>query len=163
VSTAAGYREFRRVAMMGSGLLFAAGLLLGLVYARDFGGYWTVMLWTAVAAPVLAILGLAVALAMGWAPVGIGLTRRDLRVSVVIWILFALLFPWITAWFGADAAGQWFVHWWRSVRASDPGLYLWLLRLLAGLVTYAVAGAIGLLLTFAIDERLAGARGQSSD
>jgi len=161
VSTAAGYREFRRVAIMGSGLLFAAGLLLGLIYARDFGGYWIVLFWTAVAAPVVATVGLASALALGWAPAGIGVTRRDLRVSIVAWMLFALLLPWIAAWFGADAAGQWFLHWWGS--ASEPGLYLWLLRLFAGLVTYAIAGAVGLLLTFAIDERLAGGERQVND
>lgn len=161
MSTAAGYREFRRVAMMGSGLLFAAGLLLGLICARDFGGYWIVMLWTAVAAPVVASLCLASALAMGWAPAGIGLTRKDLRAPVVVWILLALLFPWIAAWFGADAAGRWFVHWWGS--ASVPGVYLWLLRLLAGLVTYALASAVGLLLTFAIEERLAGGRRQAGE
>ena len=158
MSTAAGDREFRRVAMMGSGLLFAAGLLLGLVYARDFGGYWIVMMWTAVAAPVLATLGLASALAMGWAPAGIGLTRQDLRAPVVIWIFLALLFPWIAAWFGADAAGQWFVHWWPGTSTAEPGVYLWLIRLLGGLVTYALASAIGLLLTFAIDERFPGRR-----
>lgn len=163
MSTAAGYREFRRVAIMGSGLLFAAGLLLGLVYARDFGGYWIVLLWTAVAAPVVATAGLAAALALGWAPAGITVTRQDLRVSFVAWSLFALLLPWIAAWFGADAAGQWFDHWWRSTSASEPGLYLWLLRLLAGLVTYAVASALGLLLTFAIDERLAGGGRRAND
>ena len=161
MSTAAGYREFRRVAMMGSGLLFAAGLLLGLIYARDFGGYWIVMLWTAVAAPVVVTLGLASALAVGWAPAGIGLTRKDLRVPVVAWILLALLFPWIAAWFGADAAGRWLVQWWGG--ASEPGVYLWLLRLLAGLVTYALTSALGLLLTFAIEERLAGGPRQSSE
>ena len=72
MSTAAGYREFRRVAIMGSGLLFAAGLLLGLVYARDFGGYWIVMLWTAVAAPVVATIGLTSALMLGWYSPGFG-------------------------------------------------------------------------------------------
>jgi hypothetical protein len=163
VSTAAGYREFRRVAIMGSALLFAAGLLLGLVYARVFGGYWIVMLWTAVAAPVVATMGLTSALVLGWAPAGISLTKQDLRASVLAWFILALLLPWIAAWFGADAAGQWFDHWWLSTSASEPGLYLWLLRLFAGLATYAVASAVGLLLTFAVDDRLASGGRRSGD
>jgi hypothetical protein len=148
---------------MGSGLLFAAGLLLGLIYARDFGGYWTVLLWSAVVAPVVAIAGLASALAIGWAPAGIGITKQDLRLSVLAWILFALLIPWIAAWFGADTAGQWFLQWWRSSNGTEPGLYLWLLRVFAGLATYAVASAVGLLATFAVDEHLAGGKRQVND
>ena len=159
MGTAAGYREFRRAAITGSGLLFVAALLLGLVYARDFGGYWVVMLWAAVVSPIVATLGLAILLWFGWAPGGIGVAKGDLRPSALLWLLLAIEIPWIVAWLAADVAGGGFARWWGAGGSEGPGFYLWLVRLAAGLVTYAVASAVGLLLTFVMDQKIAGAPG----
>ena len=63
-------------------------------------------------------------------------------------MMAAILLPWIAAWLVAGLAGNWL--------APDGGgdLYLWIVRLIAGLGTYSLASALGVLLAFMFDRSL---------
>ena len=53
----------------------------------------------------------------------------------------------------ADLAGAWFGAWWQAGQHdSGPGFYLWTIRLLAGVATYSLASAVGLLLAVLLDR-----------
>ena len=73
------------------------------------------------------------------------------RPAAILWMMAAILLPWIAAWIAADRIGLWYM---AGRSATDGGdAYLWAVRLLAGLVTYSLASAIGVLIAFLIDSR----------
>ena len=115
---------------------------------------WTVVLWTAICSPLLIALAIAMMLPLGRmaASLGLGEGSAELRPrpAAILWMMAAILLPWIAA----DRIGPWFM---AGRSASDGGdAYLWVVRLLAGLVTYSLASALGVLIAFLIDSRTGG-------
>jgi hypothetical protein len=149
------YRSFRRRILLATAALFLLGLLAALL-VRHGGSLWTVVLWTAVCSPVVVTLAIAVMLPLSRMGTSLGLGRGGaelrLRPAVVLWLMAAVLLPWIAAWLVADRAGAWFAIW--RAAAGDGDAYLWAVRLLAGLVTYSLASALGLLLAVLVDRGL---------
>ena len=79
-------------------------------------------------------------------------------------MLTGIILPWVLAWLVADAAGNWFTKWWAQAYSGvQPGAYLWAVCILVGIGTYAVAGAVGLLVTFLVDERIASNSGRAGN
>jgi hypothetical protein len=151
------YRSFRRRVLLATAALFLLGLLAALLL-RHGENLWTVVLWTAVCSPLLVALATAVMLPLGRMAAGLGLgqDRGELRLrsAAILWMLTAILLPWIAAWIAADRIGLWFMAGHPATEGGDA--YLWAVRLLAGLVTYALASAIGVLIAFLIDSRTSG-------
>jgi hypothetical protein len=149
------YRSFRRRVLLATAALFLLGLLAALL-VRHGGSLWTVVLWTAICSPVLVTIAIAVMLPLSHMGASLGAAGGDaelrLRPAVVLWLVAAVLLPWIVAWLTADRAGAWLMAW--RAAAGDGDAYLWAVRLLAGLVTYSLASALGLLLAVLIDRGL---------
>jgi len=148
------YRSFRRRVLLATAALFLLGILAALLL-RNGQDLWTVVLWTAICSPLLIALAIAMMLPLGRMAARLGLGKGDgelrLRSAAILWMMAAILLPWIAAWIAADRIGLWFM---AGRPASDGGdAYLWAVRLLAGLVTYSLASAIGVLIAFLIDSR----------
>ncbi|HEX4572666.1 MAG TPA: hypothetical protein VH184_19695, partial [Dongiaceae bacterium] len=81
---------------------------------------------------------------------GDGSAELHLQPAAILWMMAAILLPWIAA----DRIGLWFM----AGRSASDGAdaYLWVVRLLAGLVTYSLASAIGVLIAFLVDSRTGG-------
>jgi hypothetical protein len=148
------YRSFRRRLLLATAVLFALGLVTALLL-RDGGSLWAVVLGTAVCSPLVVVVAVVLLLplrrmagSLGLAEDGAGLR---LRPTAVVWMMAAILLPWIAAWLVADLAGNWLAP------DGGGGLYLWIVRLIAGLGTYSLASALGVLLAFMFDRSL-GAR-----
>jgi hypothetical protein len=151
------YRSFRRRVLLATAALFLLGLLAALLL-RHGQDLWTVLLWTAVCSPLLTALAIAIMLPLRRMAASLGLgdgsAELRLRPAAILWMMAGILLPWIAAWIAADRIGLWFMagRW-----ASDGGdAYLWVVRLLAGLVTYSLASAIGVLIAFLVDSRTGG-------
>lgn len=166
MSAVRAYRGLKRLASGATYLLFGASLIAGFFYVGDSHDYWTVAKWSGIGAPICATLATLCLCSTGWR-LGIfgvdgGLAAPRLRFPTALWILLGIQLPWIAAWIGADAAGGWFQTWWQHGHPGvGPGLYIWGIRLLAGLVTYALASAIGVLITILVDMRVTSHAGRS--
>ena len=149
------YRSFQRRVLLATAALFLLGLLAALLL-RQGGSLWTAVLWTAIISPVVVTIAIAVMLPLSRmaASLGLGEGGSDLRLrpAVILWLMAAVLLPWIIAWLVADKAGIWFVAW--RATGGEGDAYLWVVRLLAGLIAYSLASALGLLLAFLIDRSL---------
>jgi hypothetical protein len=151
------FRSFRRRVLLATAALFLLGLLAALLL-RNGQDLWTVVLWTAVCSPLLTALAIAMMLPLRRMAASLGLGDRSaelrLRPAVILWMMAAILLPWIAAWVAADRIGLWFM----AGRSANHGgdAYLWVVRLLAGLVTYSLASAIGVLIAFLVDSRTGG-------
>ena len=148
------FRSFRRRVLLATAALFLLGLLAALLL-RNGQDLWTVVLWTAVCTPLLTALAIAMMLPLRRmaASLGFGDGSAELRLrpAAILWMMAAILLPWIAAWIAADRIGPWFM---AGRSASDGGdAYLWVVRLLAGLVTYSLTSAIGVVIAFLIDSR----------
>jgi hypothetical protein len=149
------YRSFRRRVLLATAALFLLGILAALLL-RHGGSLWSVVLWTAICSPIAVAIAVAVMLPLSLMAEGLGLGKGQdgvrLRRAAVLWLLVAVLLPWIVAWLAADRAGIWFMAW--RAMAGEVDTYLWAVRLLAGLLAYALASALGLLAAFLIDRGL---------
>lgn len=149
------YRSFRRRVLLATAVLFLLGLVTALLLRRG-GSLWTIVLGTAICSPVIVTIAIAVMLPLSRmaARLGLGEGRSDLRLrpAAILWLMAAVLLPWIIAWLAADRAGAWFMAW--RAMAGDGDAYLWAVRLLAGLLAYSLASMLGLLLAFLIDHDL---------
>jgi hypothetical protein len=168
VSTVRASRELKRAASASTSLLFLACLLVGILYAGSHRDYWTVAKWTGIGAPVATMVGILCLSSVGWTYdrfAGLGhQSQARIRWPAVLWILLAIELPWIAAWLGADAVGNWYQMWRQQADATaGPAAYLWGVRLLAGLVTYALASAIGVFATILLDMRLSASRNEDLD
>ena len=126
----------------------------GSLLLRKGQDLWTVVLWTAICSPLLIALAIALMLPLGRMAASLGLGEGDgelrPRPAAILWMVAAILLPWIAAWIAADRIGLWFM---AGRSATDGGdAYLWGVRFLAGLVTYSLASAIGVLIAFLIDS-----------
>ena len=151
------YRSFRRRVLLATAALFLLGLLAALLL-RNGQDLWTVVLWTAICSPLLIALAIAMMLPLHRmaASLGLGEGSAELRPrpAAILWMMAAILLPWIAAWIAADRIGLWFM---AGRSANDGGdTYLWVVRLLAGLVTYSLASAIGVVIAFLVDSRTGG-------
>ena len=149
------YRSFRRRVLLATAVLFLLGLLAALLL-RQGGSLWTAILWTAIISPVVVTIAIAVMLPLSRmaASLGLGEGGSDfrLRPAAILWLMAAILLPWIIAWLVADRVGLWFMAW--RAMAGEGDATLWAVRLLAGLVAYSLASALGLLLAFLMDGSL---------
>ena len=148
------YRSFRRRVLVATAALFLLGLLAALLL-RNGRDLWTVVLWTAICSPLLTALAIAVMLPLrrmgGSLGLGDGSAELSLRPAAILWMMAAILLPWTAAWIVADRIGLWFMAGHSASDGGDP--YLWVVRLLAWLVTYSLASALGVLIAFLIDSR----------
>jgi hypothetical protein len=162
VGRSGGIPTLARAVTLATGLLIGAGLDVAFFGARTEGVYWNVVEWTTIAVPLVVVLSIPKAPLPGW--VWPSAERGSkLRISVILWLLIGIILPWILAWLMADAAGGWFTSWWAEAhKGGMPGIYLWAIWLLAGTITYTVASAIGVLITFLVDETLASRPGADS-
>lgn len=149
------YRSFRRRVLLATAALFLLGLLAALLL-RQGGSLWTALLWTAIISPVVVTIAIAVMLPLSRMAATLGLgeggSNFRLRPAAILWLMAAILLPWIIGWLVADRAGVWFMAWRAATGEGDASL--WAVRLLAGLVAYSVASALGLLLAFLLDGTL---------
>ncbi|HKF62967.1 MAG TPA: hypothetical protein VKB42_16500 [Dongiaceae bacterium] len=148
------YRSFRRRVLLATAALFLLGILAALLL-RNGRDLWTVVLWTAICSPLLIALAIAVMLPLRRMAARLGLADGSAelrpRPAAILWMMAAILLPWVAAWIAADRIGLWYM---AGRSATDGGdAYLWAVRLLAGLVTYSLASAIGVLIAFLIDSR----------
>jgi len=148
------YRSFRRRVLLATAALFLLGLLAALLL-RNGRDLWTVVLWTAICSPLLTALAIAVMLPLrrmgGSLGLGDGSAELRLRPAAILWMMAAILLPWIAAWIAADRIGLWLTGGGPASAGADP--YLWVVRLLAGLVSYSLTSAIGVVIAFLIDSR----------
>lgn len=160
MSIGLGLSGLTRVTTLATGLVIGAGLDVSFFDALDKGIYQNVVEWTGIIVPLVVVLSIPRAPLPGW--VWPSAKRGSkLRISVILWLLAGIILPWILAWLVADAAGIWFTSWWAQAHSGgEPGLYLWAIWPLAGVVTYTAASAIGVLITMVVDERLANKSGQ---
>ena len=144
-----------RAATLSTGLLIGAGLDVEIFDAHVEALLWTFLKWTAIIVPLVVVLSIPRAPLPGWTWSSTA-ARSKPRILAVSWLLTGLILPWILAWLVADAAGRWFTDWWTQAhQGGGPGIYLWGVWLLTGVITYTVASAVGVLTTFLIDQRLA--------
>jgi hypothetical protein len=152
--------------MFATGALFVIGLLTASLL-RTGGSLWAVSKWTAVGAPIVVAIAVCLLLPLGRAAASLGLadtgTAVRLRSTTLFWMLSAIGLPWIVAWLMADLVGGWFMSWWQQVDgSSSPGAYLGIVRLVAGVTTYSVASALGVLVTILFDRSLDAGQGEGS-
>jgi hypothetical protein len=149
------YPSFRRRVLLATAALFLLGILAALLL-RNGQDLWTVVLWTAICSPLLVTLAIAMMLPLRRMAASLGLGDGSAvlrpRPAAILWMMAAILLPWIAAWIAADKIGLWFM----AGRSATADAYLWAVRLLAGLVTYSLASAIGVLIAFLIDSRTGG-------
>jgi len=146
-----------------TGVLIGAGLDVAFFDANNKGAHWNVAEWTGIIAPLAVLLSIPKAPLPGW--VWPSAERGSkLQISVIVWLLTGIILPWILAWLVADAAGNWFTRGWAQAHmGGQPGVYLWAVCILAGIVTYAVSSAVGLLITLLVDEKLISNSGGASN
>jgi hypothetical protein len=153
--TALIYRSFRRRVLLATAGLFALGLVAALLL-RQGGSIWTVTLWMAVSSPVLVALAIVFLVPIRRVATQLGLTGGPadirLRSPVAIWTIVCVLLPWTAAWLMADLAGAWYIAWRAAQAGADGGLLLWATRAFAGVATYSLASAIGLVFAFLTDR-----------
>jgi hypothetical protein len=145
------YRSFRRRLLLATAALFALGLVTALLL-RHGGSLWAVLLGTAICSPLVVVIAVLLLLpvrrlaaSLGLADTGPGLR---LRPTAIVWMMTAILLPWIAAWLVADLAGNWLAP------QDDGGVYLWVVRLVAGLGSYSLTSALGVVLAFLFDRGL---------
>jgi hypothetical protein len=145
------YRGFRRRLLLATAVLFALGLVTALLL-RHSGSLWAVLLGTAICSPLVVVIAVVLMLPVRRMAANLGLaedgTGLRLRPTAVVWMMAAILLPWVAAWLVADLAGNWLAL------DGGGGLYLWVARLIAGLGTYSLASALGVLLAFLFDRGL---------
>jgi len=152
------YRGFRRRVTFATAALFGFGLVAASLL-RTGGSLWAVTKWTAVGSPILVAIAVCLLMPLGRFGASLGLaegsTSLRLRPTTVFWLLSAIALPWIGAWITADLAGSWFMTWWQRVEGgSSPDLYLWGVRLAAGITAYSFASALGVVVTILFDRSL---------
>ncbi len=160
MNTLGAYRGLKRLTSVATFLLFGVSLIVGYLYLDKTSDLWTIAKWSGICAPVVVTLLILALLGVGWwAPV-----QRDsrepikIRVPAALWVLIGIEIPWILAWLGADAMSSW----WQHIYAAMPAApYLWGVRLMSWLVTYALASALGVLVTILVDIRMAQRRATS--
>jgi hypothetical protein len=158
VNTLGAYRGLKRLTTAATFLLFAVSLIVGYLYLDKATDLWAIAMWSGVCAPVAATLLILALLGLGWPAPGLGGSGapRRLRTPAALWIFIGVQVPWILAWLGADAAGVW----WQHLHAASQGTpYLGAVRLIAWLVSYALASALGVLATFYVDAHFTERRG----
>jgi hypothetical protein len=145
------YRSFRRRLLLATAVLFALGLVTALLL-RHSGSLWAVLLGTAICSPLVVVIGVILMLPVRRMAANLGLadasTGLRLRPTAIVWMMAAILLPWVAAWLVADLAGNWLAP------QEDGGVYLWIVRVIAGLGTYSLASALGVLLAFMFDRGL---------
>ena len=145
------YRSFRRRLLLATAVLFALGLVTALLL-RHGGSLWAVLLGTAICSPLVVVIAVVLLLPVRRMAANLGLadasTGLRLRPTAIVWMMAAILLPWIAAWLVADLAGNWLAP------QEDGGVYLWFVRVIAGLGTYSLASALGVLLAFMFDRGL---------
>jgi len=145
------YRSFRRRLLLATAVLFALGLVTALLL-RHSGSLWAVLLGTAICSPLVVVIAVMLLLPVRRMAVNLGLadasTGLRLRPTAIVWMMAAILLPWVAAWLVADLAGNWLAP------QEDGGVYLWIVRVIAGLGTYSLASALGVLLAFMFDRSL---------
>ena len=151
--------------MLATAALFAIGLLAALLL-RTGGSLWVTATWTAICSPIVAGIAVCLLAPIERMAVNLGLSRGGislhLRPTVVFWIISAIALPWIAAWLMADLMGNWFEIWWQGKGAGGTDFYLWTVRLVAGIATYSLASALGLLVTFFFDHSTNDGAGRDS-
>jgi hypothetical protein len=132
-------------------MLFALGLVTALLL-RHGGSLWAVLLGTAICSPLVLVIAVVLLLSVRRMAANLGLADASsglrLRPTAIVWMMAAILLPWIAAWLLADLAGNWLAP------QEEGGVYLWVVRLVAGLGTYSLTSAFGVLLTFLFDRGL---------
>jgi hypothetical protein len=145
------YRSFRQRLLLATAVLFALGLGTALLL-RHSGSLWAVLLGTAICSPLVVVIAVVLMLPVRRMAANLGLadasTGLRLRLTAIVWMMAAILLPWVAAWLVADLAGNWLAP------QEEGGVYLWVVRLLAGLGTYSLTSALGVLLAFLFDRGL---------
>jgi hypothetical protein len=149
------YRSFRRRIVVATAAIFAIGLVAALELGTS-GDAWTAATWVAIISPILAAIAICLLAPLERMAVHLGLSRRGaltgVNPTIVCWLVLTIVLPWIAAWVVADLSGNWFDTWHSSKGSEDGSVYLWSVRLLAGVGTYSIASAIGLVLAFFLDR-----------
>jgi hypothetical protein len=151
------YRNFRRRIVLATAALFAIGLLAALTLGGS-GNVWVAATWVAITSPLLVGVAVCLLAPLDRMAVSLGLSRGSVFVginpTILCWVIVTIALPWIAAWLVADLSGNWFETWHPNKGVEDGSFYLWTVRLLAGMVTYSAASAIGLVFTFFFDRNL---------
>ena len=149
------YRSFRRRAVVTTAAIFAIGLVAALELGAS-GNVWVAASWAAIISPILAAMAICLLAPLERMAVSLGLSRggtlTGINPTIVCWLALTIVLPWIAAWLVADLSGNWFDAWYSSKGSEEGSVYLWSVRLLAGVLTYSIASAIGLVLAFYIDR-----------
>ena len=125
------------------------------VAQRAGDSLWIVVKWAAISAPTVVAIAVFLLLPLGRMAEGLGLndagTAVRLRPKVVFWVLSAIA---VDSRLGRGRPRRGMVRaWWQAGQHdSGPGFYLWTIRLLAGVATYSLASAVGLLLAVLLDR-----------
>ena len=158
------YRSFRRRIVLATAAIFAIGLAAALELGAS-GNVWMAATWAAIIAPILAAIAICLLAPLERMAVHLGLSRggtlTSINTTIVCWLILTIVLPWIAAWLAANLSGNWFDAWHSSKGVEDGGVYLWTVRLLAGVVTYSFASAIGLVVTFFFDRNQDEVAGQA--
>ncbi len=150
------YRRFRLRVMLATAVLFFLGLLAAWLL-RLGSSPWDTIKWAAISAPVVVAAAIMLLLPLGRTAqsLGEGAVLLRMRPVRVFWLLSAIVLPWIAGWLLADMAGRWFLVWRQQGDGGEVAeLYLWSIRFAAGIGTYSLASAIGVILTLLFDSRL---------
>jgi hypothetical protein len=151
------YRNFRRRIVLATAALFAIGLLAALMLGGSYN-VWVAATWVAIISPILVGAAVCLLAPLDRMAVSLGLSRGSVFVglnpTILCWVIVTIALPWVAAWLAADLSGNWFETWHPSKGVEDSSFYLWTVRLLAGVVTYSVASAIGLVFTVFFDRNL---------
>ena len=149
------YRSFRRRIVLATAAIFAIGLTAALELGAS-GDVWVAATWAAIISPILAGIAVCLLAPLERMAVNLGVSRggalTNINPTIVSSLILTIVLPWVAAWLAANLSGNWFDAWHSSQGSENGSIYLWSVRLIAGVVTYSVASAIGLVLAFFLDH-----------
>ena len=144
-------RKFRRSIVLATVAIFALGLAASLIL-RSGTSLWSTASWTAICSPIVVGIAICLLQPVERMAVALGFIRAGhlsrLRPVGLLWALAGIGLPWIAAWLVADASSSAFASWWHAGEASANELLIWIARVGIGAVTYSLASALGVVLSY---------------
>jgi hypothetical protein len=144
-------RKFRRSLVLATVAIFALGLMASLL-VRGGSSLWETATWAAICSPILVGIAICLLQPVERMAIALGLSNGQLlphlRPVIVFWAMAGIALPWIAAWLMADFSGVAIASWWQKSGADASQSFLWAIRLVAGALTYSLASALGVLLTY---------------